>query len=270
MSLSCKADALLSPEMPSANTTTSSRRSAPYSVPARNEVTGLRERITLSKASKAKFTNVGKPRKVVQPRHTPLIKRLDPEYRAMIAEDQREHDESLARKCRWAEEIQQKTLFERLNIKKAEKLSLLQRIELEDSPLDLSEAYNIPAKKIRKHSTDKRHDEYAKMANATDRRLTTLCRRIVEEGYDLTQHPDKVVRERYESVTRLVDYVYQVAVLFKDKDKTRHFTNRDWRKLKVDFKAIGRVSLDNLDRNWDFIAKSLAEIEAGGAFNYLF
>ena len=78
--------------MPSANTTTSSRRSAPYSVPARNEVTGLRERITLSKASKAKFTNVGKPRKVVKPKNVLLIKQItDPKEHMLLYREYERH-----------------------------------------------------------------------------------------------------------------------------------------------------------------------------------
>ena len=268
MSLSCKADALLSPEMPSANTNTTSRRSAPYTIPARNEVTGLRERITTSKATRDKFMNVGKPRKVVKPRSVPLIKRLDPEYREMIAEDQHEHDKSLARKRRWAEEIQQNSLLKRLNVKKADKLPLLQRITSEEPP-STSTTYRIPEKKIRKISTDKRHDDYKVLINATQTRLDSLYKRIKEEEYDLTQHPNKHIQERYESVAKLIDYVDQVVGIFKDKDLSTHLTNADWRKLKRDVKAIGRISFDNLDRRWDFIAESLAELEVKGAFSYL-
>ena len=51
-------------------------RRAPYTVPARNESTGLIERIAVSTETKMKFKDVGKPRKVVKPNNIPLIKRI--------------------------------------------------------------------------------------------------------------------------------------------------------------------------------------------------
>ncbi|KAI0083779.1 hypothetical protein BDY19DRAFT_910328 [Irpex rosettiformis] len=255
--------------MPSANSTTSSRRSAPYTILARNEVTGLRERISITSATKAKYANIGKPRKVVKPRCTPLIKRLDPEYREMIAEDQHERDESLARKRRWAEEIQQESLLERLAIQKAEKLSLLERMDLQ-YPGSPYASYSIPNKKIRKISTDKRHDDYLTLVNTTAERLNILRQHLVDEGTRLSQRPSERIKERHQSVAKLIDYVDQVVDIFRDKDLTSGLTHSDWRALKRDCKAIGRVKFDNLDKRWNFVAQSLANIEVGGAFSYLF
>ena len=57
-----------------ANKNTSRR--TPYTVPARNESTGLIERISVSAETRMKFKDIGKPRKVVKPKNVPLIKRI--------------------------------------------------------------------------------------------------------------------------------------------------------------------------------------------------
>ena len=87
-------------------------RRAPYTVPARNESTGLIERISVSAETKMKFKDVGKPRKVVKPKNVPLIKRITtPEERFNL---NRAFDQDLDRQQMAAEHRRLQSLRERL------------------------------------------------------------------------------------------------------------------------------------------------------------
>ena len=243
-------------------------RRAPYTVPARNESTGLIERIAVSAETKIKFKDVGKPRKVVKPKIVPLIKRITtPEERFEL---NRAFDQDLDRQQMAAEHRRLQSLQERLEKREADALRLSERLGLQLPEPEPVPTYSIPKQKFRKVSLTKRQRDYLVMVRATAERLAGLRIRVDEEGEILKNHPDYNVQRRYESVAKVMDWVDQLLNVFTTPGESDGFTHSDWRRLKRDLKLIGRINFDNVDHRWDFISESLAELVANGLFNYLF
>ena len=69
---------------------------------------------------------------------------------------------------------------------------------------------------------------------------------------------------------KVMDWVDQLLHVFLTPGESDGFTHGDWRRIKRDLKLIGKIDFDNIDRRWDFISESLAELVDNGLFDYLF
>ena len=228
--------------------TSSSPKLGRHTIVARNCVTGLLERITPSKEIRDRFKNVGKPRKVVRPKNLPLIRRIDPEFQAIKAQ---EHDEDLARMA----------MLSCLLIKKHR---LEDRIALNNtpagSPLPVQQEiqFNIPDSlpQFKKTKILNRQEEYNRMLEATAIRLQRLYDRLVVETKNDDEpaipHIDKLraIFTRFDNINRSFDEEYQ-----------QKLTHSQWRALKRDLKRVGKIDMTSLGTRWRTICMTLVEQE---------
>lgn len=218
----------------------------PYTVSAQNYVTGRRERITISVPTQEKFHQVGRRRPVIKPKNVPLIKRFDPEFTAAIMA---EHEQELADKRLCANLLQKRRLLDR--VEGAVKLPLADRIAPPSAPYKPPQP--IPSDlHFRKTKLMSRQREYLEMLDAVFKRVTPVYKKVKDTGTG-------------EKIVELFDVLDQISGMF-ERNETDGFTHKQWRQLKRDFKAIGRI---DMNRNLDYVVNSLTDFYEGGAFSYL-
>ena len=233
---------------------TSSRRNT---ISARNEATGLLERISISRETIDKFANVGKPRRVYKPVVKPLIKRFDPDFQAEINAQFEQHIDHLKESAQAVADKQREERY----------LSFLNNMQLQ-YPLDPYVPPEPLPKELffRRTKILNRCTEYTNMLEATKKRLKPVKAKLLREEalFKRFNSWDKEKREVSDKIHSLLDCLDQIEGWLKDEDQ---ITNATWRRMRTDFHTIGRISLKNLNKNWLYIKMSLCNAFDNG-FHY--
>ena len=224
----------------------------PYSITALNEVTGRRERITISAEALSQYSHIGRPRKIIKPASVPLIKRLDPEYTAAM---DAEYEQHIADKRLLASLLHKRRLIDRID-KDAEKHSLLDRLTPPSTPYELPKP--VPKTiKFRKTHLMKRQSEFKNVLTPTLQRVLSIYKKL--EGKEKEE-------KEYHKVKELLSFLEQIATMFET-NETDKWTSKDWRLFQRDCKKIKHI---NFKKDLEYRIKSLASVYDSGVFkNFL-
>ena len=206
-------------------------------VHARNEPTGLLERITISDPHR--FDSVGKPRRVNNPAHKPIIHRpYDPELAQQSQDD-----------------INRLSLLARLTHERR----LLDRISEPAPPLieRIAPAYEapqpLPDVHFRKTKIIERTKNFTTMFEATATRLEPLMQKVQafeeEEGGTIPE------RKQLSQMLDGLDTLY-----YELEAKAPKLSNKHWRFIKRDLKRIGKVSFHDLSTRYKEIVSELVAL----------
>lgn len=208
-----------------------------YDIPVRNEVTGVRERF--KGVVSPHLRKIGAPYRQKIPYYPPVNTSVNEDYLAQCIADTRQHIQHLQNLAALTQEQQR---LERLTISQApsppikpKQLRLIDRV---------AHAPPMPDIHFRKSKIILREKEYTDMIDATDKRL-----KLIRE--DDRERPEKSLDN--------------MAILFKNFDtlkdsyhqKTDKLTNRQWRLLKRDLKAVKRIDLEG---KWENICMEIAAL----------
>lgn len=249
------------PKVTNAPTPSSSSRANKHTVIARDEVTDKVEKIRISAQIRARYANVGKPRKVVKPKVLPLIKRIDLEFQA---EKSLEYDEHIERLRLQHEYVVQKRLIEQLS---DNPLPLADRI----APKEIEVPQPVPAKELPQFKKTKimlRQNEYYVLFDAAAERLQSIHDKWkTEMARNLSlASPDGSLTHRYEQMGRVFAKFQEVNQAFQD-DYQGKLTYAQWRYIKRDLKEIGKVKIHCLHARWDIVSTAVAGLR--NLFEYL-
>lgn len=223
----------------------------------RDELTGVSERIHLSRKTRQRYANVCKRRKIVKPTTTPLINRVDPEFQAAKTV---EHKENLARMRELSQLLQKRRLLDRISDSKP---SLADRI---DPISNLTLMYpRIPVKELpmfKKTKIMRCQDEISTMIDATAKRLGRVYNKVRAEHSSLLvcvpARPD--LEQRYTRILKLVGRFNTLNIDFTVEYQRNLTGSRTW-SIKRDLKAIGRMDFHLIHKRWDEISTKLASFE---------
>lgn len=228
---------------------------AKYSVTARNEYTSLQERITPSKAVRARVSNIGKPYVPYKPLRRKFIPRTLT----------KEESERLSKE--FAEEVAEKSLISRLTL---EKRRLEERISSPPPPLidrieKVTVNYQLPPEIPKKLHFQKTHmllrlKEIYPMLEATRKRLDPIFNKLNADDKDLAEGLDpKVSPEVKENLWSWYDGLQEWYLQWEDKG--HKLTNSQCRHLVGALKRIGKVKFTSLEDNFVDICKELAGLD---------
>ena len=198
---------------------------------------------------------------MVKPKNLPLIQRIDPEFQAEKTQEFEEHIERLQLLSQY---VTQKRLLERLSNSQP---SLAERIE----PKDIEVPQPVPAKELPRFKKTKimnRQNEYYVLFDAAAQRLQIIHGKWkIEMARNLQSTPsDESLTRRYEAMGRVFSRFQEVNQAFQDEYQGK-LTHAQWRYVKRDLKAIGKVEIKALHSRWDKISMAVAELK--DIFNYL-
>lgn len=147
------------------------------------------------------------------------------------------------------EDLKEKTLAERIAKSKEPRLptkSLLQRLQ----PIPYIPPKPLPADlRFRKKHIIFRQKEYLKLIGVTSRRIELLK----------SWKKDRGVKEHH---AEGMEILFGNFDRFKDSydQNCDFYTNKAWRNIKRDLKAVGSIPLEDSQKNWDDICAEIAAL----------
>ena len=228
----------------SSSSSAKSARRSHHSVIARNEETGIQERITITQDTRERFKHVGQPRKVVKPIVRPLIKRiLSPEY---IAERDAAYEADLVYMRQVADIIAQKRRLE----ERLQNPPLLSRISAArpETPEPVEPEPEKVLPKFHKTKHTRRYTDYAKMVDAAAKSIDRL-RVHWKKSYDRLEEelvPNGTLQLAHERTGSTLCQVDRFLLLWNKGVPT--WTHKEWRYIKRDLKAIEAAMEERPDK----------------------
>ncbi|GJE99135.1 hypothetical protein PsYK624_153820 [Phanerochaete sordida] len=231
-----------------------------YSVTAWDESKSLLERITPSKNTRAMYSQVCAPRRVIKP------KTVHPKTRPLTAEECKQLMEE------WVGEVAEKTLLSKLVLeeRKLDKKSLINRISsaipLEDR---LSPTTPRPEYVVKEAPLDKLHfnktkyllriQEVRPMFDTVLTRLEPILNKLnYEDQREDEGLPVQVPSEQRQKLWKMLEDLRDRYEEFDTQGAK--WSNAKWRRLTGALKRIGKVYFDNLEKNFTQICTQLAEL----------
>lgn len=228
---------------------------AKHSVIARNEVTSLYERISLSKETRDRYKDVCRPRKIRKPEHKPIIHRTHTTAE-WVAIQRAQREEAAAQE-----------LFSRLTM---EERKLEDRISSPPPPLieriapvrpDYQPPAPIPKRlRFRKESKIRRIPEFKPLINATYIRLKPLFEKLQKEEAKLILGLAARVPKEHQDLLWVWWNAFQEICADIDEDGHR-YTHSQFRDISGACKRIKPVPFHDLERRLPEICSELVELK---------
>ena len=195
-----------------------------HSVIARNEITGKYEKIHLSKSYFPEIDD--RKKKAKAPTNTKAVSR--PQSLLERIEGEKEYQEDLEFQRTVGSLIAQRNLLEKKIAAEKAKVKLANRIA---PPVEIPDAPFVPKFKFQKKSITQRRDKHVFLLERTSARLGKL-----EDDYKNRDDIPATTRTAVDIlINRFADAITQVH------SAPERITNAQWRHIKADCKAVGRV-----------------------------
>ena len=227
-----------------------------FRIPIRNAVTGEREEVE-GTVDAPHLRNIGRVKRQRYAPYRPPVARHDPEYTAQCMEEFMEHTAYLRRV---SELVMERRRLDQLG-NLANRIS---NVKISDTPLiDRVEkpAYvppkPVPSIDFKKLKYQKRQQELGPVIDATRDRIEIFKKYATRRKVELKH--DEVI----ELFLRRFDDFYDTFEKMAQK-----YTNKQWRLIKRDVKAVKRIPLHDLAGRWEDVCSEFAGLGKQDCFLY--
>ena len=225
---------------------------AKYSVTANNKPLSLIERITPSKAIRAKYTNLGKPRKVYNPPHIPH------RYTPMTLEERIQNKED------YVQHIAERTLLSRL-VSERNRLDRPDQSPITVDPEDVvtftPEVKPLdPDVHFKKSKIMKRVDETRPLFEATKKRFQPLLDLLDEDDDRRDEGEEQLCPNEVRSKLWDVYEDFQKCFNQFDTQDRQRWEHKKWRCVIGAMKRFSRFKMESLKENYVEICTKLVEL----------
>lgn len=224
-----------------------------YRIPIRNDITGQREEV-IGTVDTPHLREIGRPRRQKYTPYKKPVFHYDPEYMAQCVADAEEDLTRLRRLHELVmEERRQERLADRISDIKLDDKPLIERVTPAYVP-DIKPLPNINFKKIK---IQKRQQELDNVIKAAGYRIHIF--RMKKELRDVRS-------DLKEEVEKFLQRFDEFATTFPQ--RVQKYTNKDWRCIKRDLKAVKGIPLYNLGRRWEDVCSEFAALGRQERFVY--
>lgn len=220
---------------------------------ARNEITGVREKITPTEETRLKYVNLCKPRPVYKPKNKKVV------VTPLTAEEQDEVDRE------WALEMAARSLQSRITMERrleerlGDKISEVPLVERLSAPFEYQPAPPIPDDiKFRKTKILKRIEEMKTPLETVKQRFDPLFLALKEEDVRISQGlPERVPIAHRNGCWRVYDRFQEIYDSIEVEG--HNWDNKHWRYLKGTLKKFKRIRVENIESRLAEICKQFYE-----------